>query len=337
MDKKKVKKVLLIGLGSIGKKHARILKQIKPNIEIHRLMRKKSLLPTHPDIDSNIYSLDDALRLSPDMAIISNPSSAHIASATPLAKHGINLLIEKPISNSINELDSFKALIKKTKIKVLVGYNLRFSRSLNFFKEKIQSGYLGRIIFLESSVGQNLKTWRNNHDYEKNVTAHKKLGGGVLLELSHEIDYLNWIFGRIKWVSSFIEKASDLKINVEDSVNSILRFEKNSFNSREFTGYLKMDMYRDYHTRFCRVDGTKSSIMWDGIKNQVKEFSKKEKKWKIIYKDNSSKDSTYIKQLKYFINSIESNSNIFQSIEDSIEDLRIIDSIKRSSIKNLGN
>ena len=331
MSKKTVKKVLLIGLGSIGKKHIQILKTIKPSVKVYRLLRNSSQKKRFPGIDENIYSLDEALNKDLDMAIISSPSSEHLKYVLPLAHSGVNLLIEKPLSNSLKKIDLIKDIKNKFSIKILTGYNLRFLKSLNFFKRKIQSGYIGKINSLESKVGQNLISWRKNQDYKKTVSAIESLGGGVLLELSHEIDYLNWIFGKLDWVSAHVEKSSDMEIKVEDTVNAILRFKKNQLNPKGFSGFLKMDMFRDDHTRTCRVDGSKKTIMWDGKKNKVKEFSIKENRWKVIYEDKCSKDSSYINQLRYFINCIEDDKSIHHRLEDSIEVLKIIDSIRLSS------
>jgi predicted dehydrogenase len=104
----------------------------------------------------------------------------------------------------------------------MVGYNLRFMKSLKKFREILKKNTIGKILSIRSEVGSYLPSWRPDSDYKKSVSAIKKLGGGVLLELSHDIDYLVWLFGNVKWVSSTIHRQSNLKIDTEDTAHITL-------------------------------------------------------------------------------------------------------------------
>ena len=106
-------------------------------------------------------------------------------------------------------------LAKKAKTVLAIGYNLRFLSSLQKFKSILDDKIIGDVWSVRSEVGQFLPSWRPNSDYRKGVSAQYALGGGVLLELSHDIDYLRWIFGEVAWVQAVLAQQSDLEIDVE--------------------------------------------------------------------------------------------------------------------------
>ena len=110
---------------------------------------------------------------------------------------------------------------------LMVGYNLRYMKSLIKFREILSKKKIGKILSVRSEVGSYLPSWRKDTDYKKSVSAKKKLGGGVLLELSHDIDYLFWLFGKVEWVSATIYKQSNLKIDTEDTAIITLGFLNN--------------------------------------------------------------------------------------------------------------
>ena len=128
-------------------------------------------------------------------------------------------------------------LITKKRNNCSNDYNLRYNRSLNFFKNSFQTGILGDLHSVRCEVGHYLPYWRTNTDYRKSVSAQKILGGGVLLELSHEIDYLIWIFGSISKVNAFLTRHSSLEIDVEDT--AYLRLELSNTHQHNPSQFLQ--------------------------------------------------------------------------------------------------
>jgi len=239
-------------------------------------------------------------------------------------------IIEKPISNSSKDV---LKLINKCKLKksiLMVGYNLRFLESLKKFREILKKDKIGKIISIRSEVGSYLPSWRPNIDYKKSVSATKKLGGGVLLELSHDIDYLVWLFGNVKWVNSKIDKRSNLKINTEDTAHITLCLSgKNKKNN--IIANLNMDFYRHDITRFCKAIGQNGTLYWNAIDCSVKLFKKGAKQWKIIHKNKFHRDTSYISEWKHFINCIKNNKKPLIDGKDGFEVIKIIEAIKKSS------
>ena len=329
-----IKTVLIVGLGSIGRRHAGIIQSLFPNINIIVLRHKRC---NDSDIKAlGLYkcvtSVNEAIELNPEAAIISNPATKHIEVAKKLASKGINLLIEKPISDSSKDVQKLIDMCYQNKIILMTGYNLRFLPSLIEFKQQIHSRKIGKIYSIRSEVGQYLPSWRAESDYRNDVSAQKKLGGGVLLELSHEIDYLLWIFGKVNWVKSHVSKQSDLEINVEDSAQVILGFDNN--NGATLIASLNIDFIRHDTTRKCLAIGKKGTLLWDGIKGSVEFFKKSGQNWEVLLSSNPDRNFTYMEEIKLFFSSVESNTMPSISGEDGLQVVNIVEDIKESSNKN---
>jgi len=272
--KKSISTVLIVGLGSIGKRHISIINSSFPNINIVVLRHKNCSEKEYGSlkISKCVTTLNDALKTNPQAAIIANPASKHTEIAKELASNGVDILVEKPISSNSKDAKELIETCEKNNTILMVGYNLRFLPSLIHFKQCIQSNLIGKIYSIRSEIGQYLPNWRLGFDYRHGVSAKKSLGGGVLLELSHEIDYLKWIFGSVNWVKAHISKQSGLDIDVEDSANIILGFKSNDVG--ELTASLNMDFIRHDTTRKCFVIGEKGTLLWDGFLGKVKYFAK---------------------------------------------------------------
>lgn len=223
--------------------------------------------------------------------------------------------------------------IKKQKVVLQVGYNLRFSQSLQKFKKLISKGIVGRILSIHAEVGKFLPFWRAGVDYRQTVSARADLGGGVLLELSHEIDYLRWIFGKVIWVSAWLDKIGDLKVNVEDSAKIQMGF-VNEKNKLSLVATLNMDFLRQDSTRFCQAIGTKGTLRWDGVKNEVHRYFPKKRKWIKIFKSKQKTGDSYMAQLKSFLQCVTQGNKPKVTGADGLAVLKIIEAAKLSHRKN---
>jgi predicted dehydrogenase len=273
------KKVLIIGFGSIGKRHAAILKNFKMVSDVYILSRK------NPKIFKTINKLSQIKEIDPDYIIICSRTSDHFKHLKFIEKNFSKkiVLIEKPLFNKFHKFNILKN-------KVFVGYNLRQHPVIKFIKNFIKNKNILSVNIICNSY---LPNWRKKN-YKTSYSSHRRLGGGVLLDLSHEIDYLEWIFKKIKKLDFVkIKKLSNLKINVEDHVLAAGKTRLSNF-------VLNLNYYSLYPRRQVVVDGHNFSIKGDLISNFVEIYIKNKNKKVISFKND--KNYTYVKQHELILN-----------------------------------
>jgi predicted dehydrogenase len=332
--KKVLSTVLVVGLGSIGRRHIGIINDIFPDINIILLRHKKCSEKEYESlkISQCVTTINDAIKTKPQAAIIANPASKHVEIAKELASNGIDVLVEKPISSNSKDAKELIEVCEKNNTILMVAYNLRFLPSLINFKQCIYSNLIGRVYSTRSEIGQYLPSWRPESDYRHGVSAKKSLGGGVLLELSHEIDYLKWIFGSITWIKSHTSKLSDLEVDVDDSASIILSFRGE--DGGEIISSLNMDFIRRDATRKCYAIGEKGTLYWNGITGKVKLFSELDNHWIEVFNSPVERDYTYTEEIKSFFSSVESRIPSSVTGRDALETVLTVEAIEYSSFTN---
>ena len=167
-------RILIVGLGSIGKRHLVLARGFFPQADI-RILRHHFNTDLPYEANGAFFNINEALDFSPQIAVIANPSPFHMESATSLIKTGCHLLIEKPLSNHPVNLEQFCKSVETCKAVVLVGYNLRFLSALKYFQQFLEEGKLGNILSVRSEAGNYLPSWRPGSDYRRGVSAQKIL------------------------------------------------------------------------------------------------------------------------------------------------------------------
>jgi predicted dehydrogenase len=293
---------LIVGLGSIGKRHLGNIKLLDPEAIItvwHTHSKRRDRETSDPYSEREVFSIEEAIDPKPDAAFITNPSPAHIPIALRLAQEGIDLFIEKPLSSDLSGVDDLLRIQKNLNILIMIGYNLRFHMPLQIMKQCIDDGKLGKIIGIRAEVGQYLPEWRPGTDYRSSVSARRELGGGAVLELSHELDYVPWLAGEVTSVIAQTDHISDLDINVEDTADIILKF------SGGAQGSIHLDMIQQPSTRSCKVVGTEGTITWDGTSGSVMLFLNKTRQWSTLHKDqNADRNQMYLSEIEHFFTCI---------------------------------
>lgn len=335
MYKNKLKKILVVGLGSIGKRHVRIIQRLYPEILISVLRHKHCSEQESKALGINVCFTSDseALSFQPDAAIISNPATMHLDIALKLANVGVHLLIEKPLADNSRGVDELITLCNKKNLVLTVAYNLRFLPSLIYFREKLRSDLIGELYSVRAEVGQYLPSWRPDVDYRHTVSSKSKLGGGVLLELSHEIDYLMWLFGSVNWVNAHVSKQSNLEVDVEDTAHLQIGFVRDD-GQNELIARLDMDFIRHDTVRSCTVIGDKGTLRWDAMLGSVDLYLEDGKQWVELFSDNPERDYTYEAQLKDFISTIGENTGLRKNSQSGLSVLQLIDGARESHHKN---
>jgi predicted dehydrogenase len=195
-------RALVIGYGSIGIRHTEVLKSLGCIVSI---VSKRKL-----NIERCFSNISDAInKVKPEYIVVANKTNEHIKTLIELKKIGFkgNILIEKPLSHNLLEIPD------KDFNNVFVAYNMRFNPLLQRLIHELEGE---RIISSQAYVGQYLPDWRPKRDYRKSYSAKKIEGGGVLRDLSHELDFVCWLFGGWRRVIAIGGHYSELEIDSDD-------------------------------------------------------------------------------------------------------------------------
>ena len=172
-------KILICGLGSIGKRHAiNLLNLNKENLIFFR-ERNLDLKNKKLKKKKSFNSLTKALNENPDVAFICNTTSKHIETAIRCAKKGCHLFIEKPLSNNLKNLKILESIIKRKKIKIMIGYNMRFHPLMIKIKKMLKNKELGSVYNFQTEWSEYLPDWHPWENYKLTYAAQKKNGGWV--------------------------------------------------------------------------------------------------------------------------------------------------------------
>ena len=321
-------KVLIVGYGSIGKRHLENFLQLKDiQLIVYTKRNDLQLLKKKGIKVSN--SLTECLKENPDIGVITNETSLHIPIAIKLAKEGLDLFLEKPLSNSLKDVEKLYAIVKKKKLITQMGCNLRFHPCIMKIKSLIEQQKIGKIISAQVQNCSYLPDFHRWEDYKKSYAARKDLGGGVILTQIHEIDYMYWFFQEVENIVSISGKFSELDVTAEDYVSSLLKFKN------KIIGELHLDYFQRPSFRSCKIRGTKGEIYWDSDDNCVDVYNMNKKRWEIKFNDGFPYDldirSSYVEELKHFLKCVKHRKETINNLEQGIATLKIALAIKKAS------
>lgn len=325
-----IQRLLIVGLGSIGKRHARIARNISPDAQIVVLRHRDCPGDPPPGVDHCVTTIEAAMEFGPQAAVIANPASHHLEVAVSLARVGVHLLVEKPISHNSRGVAELIDICDASGLILMTGYNLRHLASLRRFRDYLRAGRIGRVISVRAEVGQFLPSWRPGTDYRQSVSARADLGGGVLLELSHDIDYLLWMFGDVEWVNATLHRGGSLEINVDDIAHLMIGFAPMGAAAPVIAA-LSMDFVRHDWTRTCTAIGEAGSIRWDGVEGSVEVFDRDGVSWELLFQESNERDATFIAEWREFVRCIETGDRPTVSGHDGLAALRVVEAAWRSS------
>ncbi|MCU1733989.1 MULTISPECIES: Gfo/Idh/MocA family protein [unclassified Pseudomonas] len=318
---------LVIGSGSIAKRHIANLRQLFAPAQVACVSASGRELQVE-DVGADVLrfaSIQEALATKPDFAVIASPAPWHIEHASLLVAQGIPVLIEKPIADSLERLSGLRDLLIDRESIIDVAYNLRYMGSAVAFKALLDEGRVGAVRSVSVDVGQYLPDWRPASDYRKNVSARRALGGGVLLELSHELDYIGWLFGRFETAYCVARNSGALEVDVEDTVDALL------VRNDGLVANVHMDFLQRAPVRTCKVVGQSGTLVWDILNNRISLHSAKDQQ-SVLFDDPSyDRNNMYMDQLRHFAKVAMGVTRPAVGIADALETLHLIEAMKRSA------
>ena len=321
-------KISVFGSGSIGLRHLTNLIKLKKELKIssifsYDIKNKKKFLG-----ESKEFFFTQNLKKAAencDVAFICVPTHLHNQTINKILKYTkCHFYIEKPLSSEIKDCLKTLRKIKKIKKKVGVGYMLVNHPVILKVQSLIKQKAIGKIIFARAECGFYLPNWHPWEDYRKFYMAHKKQGGGVLLDTSHEINYLQRLFGKVKSIQGIVGKFSNLEITSDDLALSILKF-KNSI-----VGHVHLDLLQFEKSRSFKIIGTNGVIEGSIATNEIKIF-KNNKKKVIKIKLNYDFNDIYFTQLRQFWSLIKNKKSNLCTGDEAYHTMQIIEGIRKSN------
>lgn len=319
---------VVVGSGSIARRHIANLKALYVDAQIGCVSASGRVISADETGADFISSdLGSAIAERPTFAVVASPAPFHLEQALELLKAGVPVLIEKPLAVSSRDVapycDAFQAYAGRLDI----AYNLRFMPSAQKVKAMVEAQFLGRLYDISIRVGQYLPDWRPGTDYRKNVSARAELGGGVLLELSHELDYLNWIFGEFDRCTCISQHSGLLEIDVEDSVHAMLE------RHDGVVAHLSMNFLQRIPVRQCIVTGEQGVLVWDLLANSVSSRTVAQGEIMHFHDPAYDRNQMYKDELLHFSGVANGTSLPAVGLGPAIEVLQLVDALKLSAIQ----
>lgn len=318
-------KALVVGSGSIARRHLTNLRRLLPDSEVGCVSASGRLLADGETVATlHLPSLAAAIAWEPNLAVVASPAPLHLEHACLLLDAGIPVLIEKPLSDTLARVRAAAPLLARYRDRIEVAYNLRFLSSARRMKTLVNKAHVGRILGLRIDAGQYLPDWRPLTDYRQQVSANRSLGGGVLLELSHELDYLTWLFGSFDRVFCIASNSGQLEIDVEDRADILL--------SRDgLTAQIHLDFLQRRVCRECKVIGETGTLTWDLTSNSISLEGTDGKE--VLFSDPAvDRNDMYIEQLRGFIEVAAGRAAPRITLDEGFAVLDMVDAMRESAV-----
>ena len=318
--------IAVVSLGSIGRRHVQTVKNVLPDCHVYAVRTGNGKKCEEENLLDGVYlSTTDVLKKKIDAAIICSPASLHAEFAIPFLRKDIPVLIEKPLAGSYK--DAYDILLESEITKAYVAYVLRHHPAFKKVYNVTNTGVLGKIRSAEITVRTFLPDWRPGIDFHSSVSAQKALGGGVLRELSHEIDYAQKILGDFVEVFGYRNKHSDLNIDVEEQVTAILS------TSNRIHAQMVLDFASQFEERHLKIIFDNGAVIWNLLDQSVTVFENG--KEKALYDYKITRDQLFQLQFKSFIKTVKGIDTDMPTIEEGLKVLSIIEGCEKSFIEGL--
>ncbi len=299
-------KVLIIGLGSIARKHLVALQSLSEPTQCYALRSRADAAPLAGL--QNVYSYTEAAALDPDWVLISNPTALHRATIEKVLPWGKPLFIEKPALDSLADTDLL--LQRSEAVLTYVACNLRFLEGLQFLRKYLK----GRNI-QEAQIycGSYLPEWRPGTDFRQSYSARPELGGGVHLDLIHELDYAYWLFGAPERHTATLRSRSTLDIPAVDYAHYVLCYPR-------FVATVTLNYFRRDYRRHLELVLEDETLVFDLATNQVRTAG-----GVVLFRSEQTIADTYLPQLRYFTQLVRDQATTsMNSLREGLEVLKMV-------------
>jgi len=334
-------KVLIVGLGAIGQRHARNLRTIlgpAAQFVAYRVRGLGHVVTPQLEADASLDvereygirsfdTLDAALATAPDIAIVANPSSMHVRVSLACARAGCDLFIEKPISDSVDGVAELAETVRRGGLIAMVGYQMRFHPTFERLRNLVADGRLGNLLSVRATVGEYLPDWHRYEDYRQMYAARADLGGGVALTQIHEYDYLYALFGMPRRIFALGGHLSRLEIDVEDAVSALMECRR---DDRALPVQLTQDYLQRPASRTCEVIGDRGKLLADFAARTVTYWDSATGEQHVDRVESFDRNELYLREMRHFLACVAQRGRPVVDLDDARASLEMALAAKRS-------
>lgn len=301
-------RVLVIGLGSIGKRHIDVIKKLQPKTKFYALRSSKKSI-VHQDI-VNLNSWDEVDKLNFDFSIVSSPSSLHLEHIEKLSKYKLPVFVEKPLC--VNKSQLKKININKFHAMTYVGLNMRFHPLIIYLKNFLNKSDF-KIYEINAYFGSYMPSWRSEN-HRNSYSSNKELGGGVHLDLIHEPDLLHFLFGLPKKIHKSFRKVSNITIDSIDFSNLIFEYE-------DFSAIITLNYFRKDKKRVMEIVTDKNTLEVDFTKGTITDLHINKK---LLQLKGDLMAESYERQMEFWLDSLKEKNKKINNLLESKQLLNMI-------------
>lgn len=315
--------VLVLGCGSIGRRHAENLRGLGRRVAAYdpdpaRLAWAEKELGVR-----GVRCVEEGLSLSPRAVWVCTPPAHHAGPGLAALAAGAPLFIEKPLAHSLTDARRLAAAAVRARRPAAVGYQLRWHPALRWIKARLDEGAWGKLLFLRAEFGQYLPDWRPWQDFRRSYTARRELGGGILLDASHELDLVRWLAGEARTVSALAKRLS-LPVDVEDTAAMLLELRSGAMAE------IHLDMVQRGLRRTMLLACEKATVELDLLAARVMLTRARGKS--VVKRFSSEHNDLYVAEARAFLRRLDGRPvNGLVSLADGVKTLELVEAARRSS------
>ncbi|MEZ4224540.1 MAG: Gfo/Idh/MocA family oxidoreductase [Polyangiaceae bacterium] len=341
MKGRAIQRALFVGLGGVGQRHLRnFVDVVGPGVELmaYRVRREQQVLSDAlkvvPELSLEAHygltvfsSLEDALARRPDVTIVANPTSLHVAATRAALDAGSDVFVEKPLSHDLEGVEQLAAHAQQRGLIGFVGYQLRQHPDFRRLQGWLGEGRLGRVFCARFEVGEYLPDFHPYEDYRRMYAARSELGGGVTLTQIHEIDLCYALFGVPERVYSVGGRVSDLETDVEDMAVSILHY-------RSAGRLMPVEIHQDYLSRPKRrgvsILGERGRIEWNLSDGELRLYATDGSIAERHQSAELPRNRLFLDEMRHFVERVRARRPTEIGLEEGAASLRIALALRES-------
>lgn len=317
---------LVAGCGSIGKRHLGNLRQLGvTNLLAFDLREdRRQEVADHFGVPT-IDSFEAAMARGPRVACICTPTRFHLEQALAAARCGCHLFVEKPVSESMQGVDELMDEVVRQGLVTLVGCNFRFHPGLEATKALLEEKAIGTVISARAQFGHYLPDWHPWEDYRQGYSARRDLGGGVILDRIHELDYLRWLLGDVARVAALAGHRSHLEIETEDTAEILFEFDSATYAT------VHLDYVRRTYECSLELIGDEGTILWSYPGHEVRYYRSSTGCWESRQWPKYDSNTMYLRQMAHFLRAVSGLEPSRQDVGEGLAVLRVALAVKEAA------